>query len=576
MNKKLTYFSTIKFLFPYMKKYKKNYGMFAMGWFFDVLLTLFTPIMFAVMIDEIVYYRNVSVYLKISIAFVTMLLFACVVHYFTQQQYAYLEIMYTFDIKKDIFTKLQYAKAEYMTDLKTGDAMNTVQYYASECMSFVIRNIIHTVNNFLALAFYVGYIFLLGWQFGLFMLIGIPVSVYATTKFGKKTRECNDRYNQDYGEYSGWLMERLSGLQDIRMLGAQQTESRRFVSFHRKLLQRSNQNSVITLSNQTVVNTINFVIQMCIYGLCAYFACKGNMTIGVLTVVLTYFTNVKAKVIFFSDYFIEAQMRISCIQRVYDLFQVASETEWKGREQLDISRGAVRFHQISFAYENKEQLFREFSLEIEGGQKIALVGKSGSGKTTLAYMLTGFYQPQGGMISVDGTNRALCSLKSIRHNIGIVQQEVLVFDGTIRSNLLLGKKDATEEELWESCEKAGLGEFIGSLKEGLDTIVGAHGMGMSGGQKQRLAIARIYLKNPKIILFDEATSALDSETEAYIHESWKKVLEGRTAIVIAHRLSSVMMCEKVALIEDGMLCEYGDTGKLMEESDTLRTLFAIA
>lgn len=576
MNKKLTYFSTIKFLLPYMKKYKKNYGMFAMGWFFDVLLKLFTPIMFAVMIDEIVYYRNVSVYLKISIAFVTMLLFACVVHYFTQQQYAYLEIMYTFDIKKDIFTKLQYAKAEYMTDLKTGDAMNTVQYYASECMSFVIRNIIHTVNNFLALAFYVGYIFLLGWQFGVLLLIGIPVSVYATTKFGKKTRECNDRYNQDYGEYSGWLMERLSGLQDIRMLGAQQTESRRFVNFQRKLLHRSNQNSVITLSNQTVVNTINFVIQMCIYGLCAYFASKGNMTIGVLTVVLTYFTNVKAKVIFFSDYFIEAQKRISCIQRVYDLFRIDSETEWKGKEQLEVCEGSVRFRQISFAYENKKELFHRFSLDIEGGQKVALVGKSGSGKTTLAYMLTGFYQPGEGTVSVDGTDLTSCSLKSIRQNIGMVQQEVLVFDGSIRSNLLLGKKDATEEELLEACEKAGLGEFIRSLKDGLDTIVGTGGMGMSGGQKQRLAIARIYLKNPKIILFDEATSALDRETEAYIHESWKKALEGRTAIVIAHRLSSVLMCEKVALIEDGMLREYGDTAKLLEESDALRTLFAIA
>lgn len=576
MNKKLTYFSTIKFLLPYMKKYKKNYGMFAMGWFFDVLLKLFTPIMFAVMIDEIVYYRNVSVYLKISIAFVTMLLFACVVHYFTQQQYAYLEIMYTFDIKKDIFTKLQYAKAEYMTDLKTGDAMNTVQYYASECMSFVIRNIIHTVNNFLALAFYVGYIFLLGWQFGVLLLIGIPVSVYATTKFGKKTRECNDRYNQDYGEYSGWLMERLSGLQDIRMLGAQQTESRRFVNFQRKLLHRSNQNSVITLSNQTVVNTINFVIQMCIYGLCAYFASKGNMTIGVLTVVLTYFTNVKAKVIFFSDYFIEAQKRISCIQRVYDLFRIDSETEWKGKEQLEVCEGSVRFRQISFAYENKKELFHRFSLDIEGGQKVALVGKSGSGKTTLAYMLTGFYQPGEGTVSVDGTDLTSCSLKSIRQNIGMVQQEVLVFDGSIRSNLLLGKKDATEEELLEACEKAGLGEFIRSLKDGLDTMVGTGGMGMSGGQKQRLAIARIYLKNPKIILFDEATSALDRETEAYIHESWKKALEGRTAIVIAHRLSSVLMCEKVALIEDGMLREYGDTAKLLEESDALRTLFAIA
>ena len=241
-----------------------------------------------------------------------------------------------------------------------------------------------------------------------------------------------------------------------------------------------------------------------------------------------------------------------------------------------VTDGKIEFNQITFGYEDKQDLFNQFSLDIEGGQKIALVGKSGSGKTTLAYMLTGFYQPTEGEIIIDGKDISECSLKSIRENVGIVQQDVLVFDGTIRSNLLLGKRDATEREILEVCERAGLGEFIRSLKDGLDTVVGSKGVGLSGGQRQRIAIARIYLKNPQIILFDEATSALDSETEAFIHDSWEKALAGRTAIVISHRLSSVMMCEKVALIEDGVLKEYGDTKKLLESSEELRTLFAIS
>lgn len=576
MNKKLTYFSTVKFLSKYILAYKKNYIMFAIGWLFDILLSIFTPIMFAVMIDEIVYYQNVSVFLKISISLVIMILLACIVHFFTQQQYAYLQIMYAFEVKKDLFNAVQYAKAEALADMQAGDALNTIQSHAFECMVFVIRNIIHTVNNFFALIFYIIYIFLIGWQFGLLMLAGIPLSVYATIKFGKVTRKCNDEYNAVYGKYNGWLMERLSALQDIRLLNAQEVEEKNFTGFQKKLFQKENQNSVIKLSSQNVVQTINFLVQMSVYALCAFYACKGEMTIGVLTIILNFFANIKGKVIFFSDYFIEAQKRISRIQRVYDLFHLPSEKDWKGKEKLHIADGKIEFNQITFGYKDKQDLFQRFSLDIEGGGKVALVGKSGSGKTTLAYMLAGFYKPRKGSITIDGKDISDCTLKSLRQNVGIVQQEVLIFDGTIRSNLLLGKKDASEQEIADAYERAGLGEFIRSLEDGIDTVIGSKGVGLSGGQKQRIAIARIYLKNPQIIVFDEATSALDSEMEVLIHDSWKDALAGRTALVISHRLSSVMMCEKTAVIEDGVLLEYGSTKELLESSDALRTLFAIS
>jgi len=576
MNKKLNYFSTVKFLSKYILTYKKNYIMFAIGWLFDILLSIFTPIMFAVMIDEIVYYQNVAVFLKISVALVIMILFACIVHFFTQQQYAYLQIMYAFEVKKDLFNAMQYAKAEALTDMQAGDTLNTIQSHAFECMIFVIRNIIHTVNNFFALIFYMIYIFVIGWQFGLLMLVGIPLSAYATIKFGKVTRKCNDEYNAVYGKYSGWLMERLSALQDIRLLNAQEVEEKNFIGFQKKLFHRENQNSVIKLSSQSVVQTINFLVQMSVYALCAFYASKGEMTIGVLTIILNFFVNTKEKVLFFSNCFIEAQKRISRIQRVYDLFHLPSEKEWKGKDRLHVTDGKIELHKVTFGYKDKQDLFQKFSLNIEGGQKVALVGKSGSGKTTLAYMLAGFYQPREGSIAIDGKDISDCSLKSIRQNVGIVQQDVLIFDGTIRSNLLLGKKDAAEQEIIEAYERAGLGEFIRSLDDGIDTVIGTKGVGLSGGQKQRIAIARIYLKNPQIIVFDEATSALDSETEALIHDSWKNALAGRTALVISHRLSSVMMCEKTAVIEDGVLLEYGSTKEMLESSDALKTLFAIA
>lgn len=576
MNKHLNYFSTIKFLSKYIFKYKKNYLMFSLGWFFDIVLKIYTPIMFAIMIDEIVYYQHVDVYLRIGIAFVVMLVLSCIVHFFTQAQYAYLEIMYTFDIKNDVYDKLQYAQSSFLSDMKTGDVMNTIQKHSSECMVFVIRNIIHTVNNTLALILYIIYIFVIGWQFGLLMLITVPLSTYLTTKFGKKIRELNDQYNNEYGNYSGWLMETLNSVSEIRMQSSQKRASKFFVNFHKKLFSINNNNSVKSLTAKNVIKLVNLLMQLMIYGICAYLAYKSKMTIGVLTVILAYFAGVTQKVTFFSDYFIEAQKRIACIQRVYDFIQIPSEKNWSGKDELNIVNGTIKFKDICFNYQNKKNLFNDFNLDIEGGHKIALVGKSGSGKTTLAYMLVGFFQPNHGSIEIDGKKINDCSLQTIRQNIGIVQQEVLIFDGTIRSNLALGKKEATDEEMILACEKAGLAEYINSLEQGLDTIIGSEGIGLSGGQKQRIAIARIYLKNPKIIIFDEATSALDKETESYIHESWNKLLAGRTSIVIAHRISSVMLCDKTVLIENGKLLEYGDTKDLLENSIAMKELFAIS
>jgi len=168
------------------------------------------------------------------------------------------------------------------------------------------------------------------------MLVGIPLSAYATIKFGKVTRKCNDEYNAVYGKYSGWLMERLSALQDIRLLNAQEVEEKNFIGFQKKLFHRENQNSVITLSSQNVVQTINFLVQMSVYALCAFYAGKGEMTIGVLTIILNFFVNIKEKVLFFSNCFIEAQKRISRIQRVYDLFQLPGEKDWKGKDRLHV------------------------------------------------------------------------------------------------------------------------------------------------------------------------------------------------------------------------------------------------
>ncbi|MCL2813612.1 MAG: ABC transporter ATP-binding protein/permease [Oscillospiraceae bacterium] len=575
MDKKLNYFSAVKFLSKYIKKHKKTYILFYIGWLFTTLLQLYIPITFAVMIDEIVYYKNTASFLSVSMLFAVMLLFLCVLYYFSDTHYSCLRVLYNFDIRKDVFDSIQNADAQYMSDVKTGDIIAAIQSYAEECMPFVIQNIIHLINNTSMLILYVIYVFLLGWQIGLLMSIAVMLSVVVSYVFGKKIRNYSAEQRKNYGEYSGWLFEILSGLRDIRMLGAEKTADKSFIGHQRKMINVNIKSGLFTMTAQNIITAVNLLVQLSIFGVAAYMAHENNITIGLLVLILAYFANITRIAGTLSNMNLEAQNRISYIQRIRDIANAPSEKDWKGKSELVVTAGRIKFNNIGFAYNKSSDVLKNFTLEIKGDAKLALVGKSGSGKTTLAYMLVGFYRPSNGWIEIDGQRLDECSLASIRDNIGIIQQESLIFDGSIKDNLLLGKRTASDDEMITACQRAGIYEYIQELPDGINTVVGKEGTGLSGGQKQRLAIARIYLKNPKIIIFDEATSSLDSETEAQIHEAWEKVLIGRTSIVIAHRQSSVMLCREAAILENGRLAETGTPADMIQNSETFKTLFAV-
>ena len=214
-------------------------------------------------------------------------------------------------------------------------------------------------------------------------------------------------------------------------------------------------------------------------------------------------------------------------------------------------------------------------MTLQVGEKIAVVGESGCGKSTLAYMLLGFYRPQSGEILIDGKPIQQYTLSSLRENIGIVQQDVLIFDGTVRENIMIGRTNASEDDMIQACKAAGVYDFVMEMDDQFDTKLGRNARKLSGGQKQRIAIARVYLKNPSILIFDEATASLDKETEGQIHMNWEKVLQGRTAIIIAHRQSSVMLCDRVAIMQNGRIIEEGKPEQMEKESAAFRTLFAI-
>ena len=574
IKKDITFFGGLRFLWKYIKKRKINFAMFYTGWFVDTILSVAFPVIFAAMIDEIVYYKNINSFMRISLVYVVAAVFSCGLYLLIYTNDAIIKSVYTFDIRFDIFKKLQDMKAAYMTNIKTGEITTLLNDDAFECSHFVIRNLFHFTNGIISVILYFVFIFAVNPAAGLLVLLSAPVSAAISLKFGQKIRSNNQKQRDIYGNYISWLIEILKGIADIRLLTAQSAVKRRFAENQKQVFDAKIKASVINITSDKVIQFVNLLLQLAVFSVAAFMAADEKMTIGTFTILIAYFFSVKDAVIRLTQNNMDMNSRLVRIKRIKDFMDQADETDWAGKEELRIEKGEIIFNDVCFSYDGRNRIFENFNLHVRPNEKIALAGRSGCGKTTVSALMIGFYEISSGQIIIDGQKLGDCSLRSIRQNIGIVQQDVLLFDGSIRENLLLCDRNASDKTLWDACEKAGIADFIGELPDKLDTILGKGGINLSGGQKQRLSIARIYIKNPKILIFDEATSALDPETEFVIHNAWKDLLQGRTTIIIAHRLNSVMLCERAALIEDGKITATGTPQKLCG-NESFRELFAI-
>ena len=252
-----------------------------------------------------------------------------------------------------------------------------------------------------------------------------------------------------------------------------------------------------------------------------------------------------------------------------------AEPEREGEHATDVERlcGEIEFSDLSYGYEEDREVLRDINLKIEQGKTFALVGPSGGGKTTLCHLIPHFYDVRSGSIRIDGTEIHDITLASLRRNIGIVQQDIYLFNASIRDNILYGRLDATEEEVIEAAKRANIHDYILSLDEGYDTVIGERGVRLSGGQKQRLCIARVFLKNPPILILDEATSALDNATEILIQQALDELCRGRTTLVVAHRLSTIKNADEIAVISEGRIVERGDHNVLIAEDGIYASLY---
>lgn len=573
---KMTFWGAVKFINGFLDKLHFKLALFYFGWLFDTVAEVVTPVLFSVMVNQIVYYRNLSLFIVIGIVFFALSVFTSVLYFLLYEMYGIFWNELIYRMRCRMFSVVLKMDAKAMLDSNYGDIAQLIQWKVMECVHFIVRNIVHNINNYFRIVACLMISFLIDPWIALIMVFMVPVSVFVSWKFGKKIRRERDRNQAVYGRYLSWLYEVFQALKDIRLLGAENRVRKIFYKHQETMIETDINASVETLKAENIIANVNTWIQMVLYAVLAVLAVYQGVSIGSVIVILTYFDSLTDALENVSSRYMDAQERISVIERIKDFMERPVVEASHRIEELSVKDGEIEFQDISFAYPGKELVLHRFSLKIEKGEKIALAGESGCGKTTLSYLLLGFYNVDKGRIMIDHMDTAACTLESIRSNIGVVQQDVLIFDGTIRYNIMLGNEKATEEEFIKACKAAGVYDFVMEMENKFDTLLGREGRQLSGGQKQRIAIARIYLKDPSIIVFDEATASLDTETEEQIHGAWKEVLKDRTSIIIAHRQSSVMLCDRVVILRGGQVVETGMPRDLEQTSEEFRTLFAIS
>lgn len=546
------------------KSLKKSY--FAIS-FFTVLLSLLTvlqPLLSGWAIDEIQKGSEASVQRALLLAlgiFVLDLgqnLFSNIGGYIGDQMAVKLNHI----LSKNYFDHLMKLPQHYFDNEQTGKIVSRLNRSIVQITNFVQL----MSNNFLQFIFStvlsLVIVFLISIEVGILLAVLYPIFTYMTVKTSNTWQKYQDKKNENFDIANGRFNEAVSQVKVVKSF-SQQVRELRFFSTHLSNVEKlnkpqSNYWHKQDVKRRLVLNVIFFGVYMFIFVRGA----QGFLSVGEAVTLMLYAMNIRIP-IFSISFLVEGTQRAISDSRDY-FKAMEEEPELEGTtEQLTNVHGEISYEDVVFAYEDdSKDVIKGVSFKAQPGEKVAFVGESGEGKTTLTNLLLRLYDPKSGGISIDGTDIATVSRKSVRDNISVVFQEPNLFSGTIRENISYGNPKATDREIINAAKAANAHEFIDKLDEGYDTEIGERGLKLSGGQKQRIAIARAILKDAPILVLDEATSSLDSKSELLVHDALENLMKDRTTIIIAHRLSTIQAVDKIVALSGGKVSEVGSPKEL--------------
>lgn len=562
----------IKKFINYYKPYKKLFFLDIFVALIAAVCDLVYPYMTKELINITIPNKNVRMIVIFGIVLIGIFIVKAVCGYFMQYWGHVVGVRMQGDMRRDLFTHLQKLPNSYFDNNKTGDIMSRIVNDLNDISELAHHG---PEDLFISLIMLIGsFLILVNIDVTLTLIIFafIPVIVIFTFIQRKRMHKAFLKTREETGFVNATLQNSISGIKVSKAFVTEEYEIEKFeVGNSRFKLAREKAYKVMAQyfsGANLAVDILNYVAL--IAG--GIFTLYDKISIGDFMAYVLYikmFTDPIKKLINFMEQY---QNGMSGFHRFINTLSIKPEENNENSVELKDVKGTIEFEDVHFSYEDKK-ILEGISLKIDSGKMFALVGPSGGGKTTFCNLIPRFYDIESGDIKIDGQSIYDVKLESLRNNIGMVQQDVFLFTGTIKENILYGNMNATDEEVINACKMANIHDFIMEQKDGYDTFIGERGVKLSGGQKQRISIARVFLKNPKILILDEATSALDNTTEYMIQKSLEKLCKGRTTIVVAHRLSTIRNADEIVVLTDNGIEEIGSHKELMQKDGIYKNLY---
>jgi len=565
--------TVIKRFLNYYKPYKRLFIIDFSCAVLIAVLELVFPLAVNRIIDDLLPTNNWKYIIIACVALLAIYLLSTLLNFIVSYYGHKLGINIETDLRENLFSKLQKQSFKFFDNNKTG---HLVSRMTNDLMD--IGEIAHHGPEDLFIAFMTIFgaffvMFQINWQLAIIVFTVVPFLIILSVYFSRKMTRAFKRMFGDIANYNARIENNISGIRVVQSFTKEDHEI--------QLFNRSNSEFRLTklLAYKIMAwsTSMNFILMklvaLTVLGFGAWYVIHGKMTYGEFVAF-----------IMLSNIFIAPIKQISSIletlpkgyagfKRYLELVDMFPDIhDVKDAIEVDSVKGDVVFENVSFGYEADRTILKDISFSVTAGNTIALVGASGGGKTTLCSLLPRFYDIQSGSIKIDGIDIRDYKLTSLRKHIGIVQQDVFLFDGTIRDNIMYGNTEASEAQLYQAIEDAQLNDLIEQLPEGLETLIGERGVKLSGGQKQRVSIARIFLKNPPILILDEATSALDTETEKAVQKALERLSINRTTLVIAHRLATIKHADRIIVVQNGEIIEQGAHDNLLHQDGAYKNL----
>ncbi len=562
----------------FLKYYKPHWKLFAADMLCAFGLAasdLVLPVLSETMVNDVIVSKDTSMVITIAAVLVGIYILRYFLSHFINYWGHVMGVRLEFDLRKDIFEHIQTLPHAWFDRMKTGKIMSRIVNDLDNLAEFAHHG---PEDVFISAVMFGGSILIMiqyEWRLALVVALFVPFMMHIAMRQRKKMSQSFKRMRETIADVNATLEDSISGVRVVKAFANEGHEIKRFergnmayrdavqTSFKVMANFFSGMNFSIGLLNTTVLT------------LGGYFVIGGSMNVGELVAFLmlvNFFMKPVQRLMSFTEQYQRAMAGFDRFIEIMDTEPAIVDRE-DAHSPTTIS-GDITLEDVTFAYENDaSKVLHNLNLSVASGKTLALVGPSGGGKTTLIHLIPRFYDVSEGAICIDGQDIRDLSLKSLRKNVGIVQQNVFLFSGTVKENIAYGRIDASHEEIVEAAKNAKIHDFIMGLPEGYDSYVGEKGVMLSGGQKQRISIARVFLKNPPILILDEATSALDNETEIQIQTALEALSKGRTTIVIAHRLSTIRSADEIIVLTDKGIAEQGDHESLLVQGGIYSGLF---